>query len=74
MFRLLFFPIRLSLKIPRLSVRLTGVSNALVLAIGVLVGLLLAPTSGAEFRRRLQERMDERRGAGPAGSSVGSGT
>ncbi len=74
MFRLLFFAIRLALKILRLSVRLTGVSNALVLAIGVLVGLLLAPTSGAELRQRLQERLDDRRGTGAADPSVGSGT
>lgn len=73
MFRLLFFPIRLSLRILRLSVRLTGVSNALVLGIGVLIGLAVAPTSGAEFRKRMQERLDERRGGGSVDASVSSG-
>jgi len=72
-FRLLFFPIRLSLRILRLSVRLTGVSNALVLGIGVLIGLAVAPTSGAEFRKRMQERLDERRGGGSVDASVSSG-
>jgi hypothetical protein len=72
-FRLLFFPIRLSLKILRLSVRLTGVSNALVLGIGVLIGLAVAPTSGAEFRKRMQERLQERRGGGSPESAVSSG-
>jgi hypothetical protein len=72
MFRLLFFPVRLSLKILRLSLRVTGTSNALLLGIGVAIGLLIAPTSGAELRQRIQERMDERRGLGPDGPGTGS--
>jgi hypothetical protein len=72
MFRLVFLPVRLSLKILRLSLRLTGTSNALLLGLGVVIGLLIAPTSGAELRQRLQERMDERRGLGPDGPGISS--
>ena len=67
-----FFPIRLSLKMLRLSLRLTGTSNALLLGVGVVIGLLIAPTSGAELRQRLQERMDERRSLGPDGPGIRS--
>ena len=72
MFRLLFFPIRLSLNLLRLSLRLTGTRNAFLVVLGVVIGLLIAPTSGAELRRRLQERMDERRSLGPDGPGTGS--
>jgi hypothetical protein len=72
-FRLLFLPIRLALKVLRLSLRMTGFSNAVMLALGVVIGLLLAPTSGAESRQRLQARLDERRNTGPVGVSVSSG-
>ncbi len=74
MFRLLFFPIRLSLKILRLAVRFTGFSNVVLLGIGVGIGLLVAPTSGAELRRRLQERMEERRGQGANSPGVRPGS
>ena len=72
MFRLIFFPVRLTLKMLRLSLRLTGASNALLLGVGVLIGLLIAPTSGAQLRQRLQERIDERRGLGPEGAGLHS--
>ncbi len=64
MIRLLLLPVRLPLKTARMALRLTGLSNTLMLAVGVGVGLLIAPTSGAEMRRRLKERLDERRNAG----------
>lgn len=74
MFRLLFFPIRLSLRILRLSLRFAGFGNAVVLGIGVLIGLLLAPTSGPELRQKLQARLDERRGVDAGGVVAGSGS
>ena len=69
MFRLLTFPIRLPFKITRLVIRLTGIRTTVLLGIGIGIGLLVAPTSGAELRRRLQERMDERR-TGPGSESA----
>ncbi len=64
MFHLLLLPIRLPLKIAKLAVRLTGISNTLLIGIGVAIGLLIAPTTGAEMRQRLQQRLDDRRNGG----------
>ena len=62
-------PIRLALKVLRLSLRITGFGNASCWPSASVIGLLIAPTSGAEFRQRLQARLDERRRrAGPAGT------
>ncbi len=69
MFRLLSLPVRLPLKISWRMLRLAGLSNAVLLALGIGIGLLIAPTTGAELRRRLKERMDERAQVG-AGSSA----
>jgi hypothetical protein len=69
-FRLLLLPIRLPLKTAGLALRLAGLRNAIVLAIGIAIGLLIAPVTGAETRRRLKELMDERRTMGADGPSV----
>ncbi len=66
MFRLLTLPIRLPLKTARLALRLSGFSNTVMLLLGVGIGLLIAPTTGAEMRRRLREQMQG--GAGVDGS------
>jgi len=58
MFRLLFSPLRMI----RLGVRLAGVRNTLLLAIGVGIGLLVAPRTGAEMRKELSARLEARRG------------
>lgn len=60
MFKLLFLPFRLV----RLLLRITGVKGGILLAIGVGVGLLIAPRKGAELRADLQARIAERTGGG----------
>jgi hypothetical protein len=59
-FKLLFLPFR----IVRLLLRITGVKGGILLAIGVGVGLLVAPRKGAELRADLQARLSERTGGG----------
>jgi hypothetical protein len=59
-FKLLFLPFR----IVRLLLRITGVKGGILLAIGVGVGLLIAPRKGAELRADLQARIAERTGGG----------
>lgn len=58
MIKLIFLPI----KVTRTFVRLAGIRGALLLAIGVGIGLLIAPTSGARLRAKLQARLNERTG------------
>lgn len=60
MIKLIFLPI----KVTRTFVRLAGVRGALLLAIGVGIGLLVAPTSGARLRAKLQARLSERNAGG----------
>ena len=59
MFKLITFPVRAV----RTFVRLSGVRGAILLAIGVGIGLLIAPTSGARLRAKLVARLDERTAA-----------
>lgn len=54
MFTLLLLP----LKIARTFVRLAGVRGALLLAVGVGIGLVIAPTSGARLRATLRARLE----------------
>ena len=56
MFKLLFLPIKLI----RFGVKLAGVRNSLPLLVGIGIGLLVAPQTGAELRARLQARLDAR--------------
>lgn len=57
MFKLLFLPVRLLIGFLKLS----GVKGALFLAIGVGVGLLIAPQRGEQLRAQLQARLAEAR-------------
>lgn len=61
LFRVAFLP----LKIVLFVARTVGYSRVLVFGLGVVVGLLVAPTTGAELRRRLQAEVEARRAAGP---------
>ncbi len=62
MFSLLFFPFKLL----RWFLKLSGVRGGLLLAIGIGIGMLIAPERGAVLRARLQARIDElRRGPVP---------
>ena len=47
----------LPVKATRTFVRLAGVRGALLLAVGVAIGLLIAPTSGARLRAKLVNRV-----------------
>ena len=58
MFKIMFLPFKLA----RTFVRLAGVKGALLLAIGVAIGLLVAPQTGAELRARLQAKLAARGG------------
>jgi hypothetical protein len=58
--RLVFSPIRIVL----FFARIFGYSRLFFFVVGVAVGLLLAPTTGAELRAKLRERMDAAAGTG----------
>ena len=62
MFKLLFLPV----KLVRFGMRLAGVKGLFWLAVGVGIGLLVAPERGADLRARLQARLAEARGGGDA--------
>lgn len=57
MLKLLFLPIRIVLGLLKFS----GVKGALLLVIGVGIGLLIAPKAGAELRAKLQQRLEDQR-------------
>ncbi|WCO65453.1 YtxH domain-containing protein [Iamia majanohamensis] len=59
LFRLVFSPFRIALFV----VRLFGFSRVVVFLLGVAVGLLAAPTTGAEMRARLMAEVEARRDA-----------
>ena len=63
MFTLLLLP----LKAARLFVRLAGVRGALLLAVGVVIGLLIAPTSGARLRAKLKAKLEGASGGSAEG-------
>lgn len=60
--------IMLPFKMARTFVRLAGIRGALLLAVGVGIGLLIAPTSGARLRAKLKSKIEAARPAG-AGSA-----
>jgi hypothetical protein len=56
--RLLFSPVKIVL----LVARIMGYNRFFVFALGVAVGLLVAPTTGAELRERLRAQIEARTG------------
>ena len=58
--RLVFSPLRIVL----FFARIFGYSRIFFFLVGVGAGLLLAPTTGAELRAKLRERMDAAAGSG----------
>jgi hypothetical protein len=54
-----------SAKLTRGTVRFLGYRRVALLAIGIAIGLLVAPVPGAELRRRLRERLEELGGRPP---------
>lgn len=61
--RLVFSPVKVVLLIARVM----GYNRFIVFLLGVGVGLLVAPTTGAEMRARLRAEIEARtQGAGPA--------
>ncbi len=65
--RLLFSPVKIVL----LLARVMGYNRFIVFLIGVFVGLLIAPTTGAELRARLKAEIEARTQGGGAGAPVG---
>ncbi len=61
MIKTIFLPI----KVARTFVRLAGVRGVLLFAVGIGIGLLIAPTSGARLRAKLQARLNERTASDP---------
>ena len=53
-----FFTVRTGTRTSRGTLRVLGVRGVLGLGAGVAVGLLVAPRTGAETRRRLRERYE----------------
>lgn len=64
--RLLFSPVKIVLLIARVM----GYNRFVVFLLGVGVGLLVAPTTGAEMRARLRAQVEARMQGGP-GTPVG---
>lgn len=69
--RLLFLPAKVGVGTTKLGVkagyrtgRMLGYQRLFVLAVGIGVGLLIAPMTGRELRNRIQQRIDERMGKG----------
>jgi len=65
-FKILFFPVRLVLGFLKLS----GVKGGLLLAIGVGIGLLVAPHRGAVMRARLRARIADARSGGMSSADL----
>jgi hypothetical protein len=58
-------------KIGLLIARVMGYNRLVVFLLGVGVGLLVAPTTGAEMRARLQAQLEARMQGGGAGAPTG---
>ena len=57
--------ILLPFKMARTFVRLAGIRGVLLMAVGVAIGLLIAPTSGVRLRAKLKAKVQEASGSGP---------
>ncbi|CAN5127469.1 hypothetical protein BH23ACT2_BH23ACT2_22590 [soil metagenome] len=68
MFKLLFLPIRLTIGFLKLS----GIKGLFFLALGVGVGLLIAPQRGEQLRTELLTRLDAARNGGSSGAAGGA--
>ncbi|MCU1353020.1 MAG: hypothetical protein JWM05_2229 [Acidimicrobiales bacterium] len=62
MLKLPFLP----LKLTRTAVKVVGLKNTFFLLLGVVIGLLIAPTTGAELRAKLADQL--------AGGGLATGT
>ena len=65
MFKLLLLPFKLVIGFLKLS----GVRGGLLLAVGIGIGMLVAPERGAVLRARLKARIEEQR-RGPVPESI----
>jgi hypothetical protein len=65
--RLLFSPVKIVLLIARVM----GYNRFVVFLLGVGVGLLVAPTTGAEMRARLKAQVEARMQGGAVGAPTG---
>jgi hypothetical protein len=65
--RLLFSPVKIVL----LVARMMGYNRFIVFLLGVGVGLLVAPTTGAEMRARLRAEIEARTQGGGVGAPTG---
>lgn len=64
-------------KFARTFVRIAGIRGVFFLAVGVGIGLLIAPTSGARLRAKLRDRLaaagvELPSDAGPVGTGAGT--
>lgn len=66
MFKLLFLPFRLVIGF----IKIAGAWGAVLFAVGIVVGMLIAPTSGAHLRAKVKAKVAEARQASgpPAGA------
>ena len=58
MFKVLLFPFRALI----LFLKLSGVKGGILFALGIFVGLLIAPQTGPELRARIQAKLADRSG------------
>ena len=54
----MFTLITLPFKSARIFVRVAGIRGVLLLAVGVAIGMLIAPTSGARLRAKLKAKVE----------------
>jgi hypothetical protein len=60
LFRLFFSPLRIAL----FFARILGYSRFGLFVLGVVVGMLVAPTTGVELRAKIRERIETASGSG----------
>lgn len=72
-FKLVFFTATAPFRVVRLPIKVLGVRGVLALALGVGIGLVVAPRTGTETRAWLRERYEEWQVQGGPGSARGLG-